>query len=381
MTGKCEGMKIPITEPTIPDLSALRSGYMRILKSRMITNSAFTRELEAEVQKRLKVKHAIAVNSCTSGLMLVMKALGLKGKIVMPSFTFHATAHAAVWNRLVPVFADCDPETFNLDPKSAEDAITSGTSAILAVHIFGNPADVEALARIARKKNVKLIFDAAHGFGSSHKGKPIGSFGDAEVFSLSPTKLVTAGEGGMVTTNDDRIAKSVRMGRNYGDGGNYDCEFSGLSARLSECNALLGLESLKNLEKNVARRHEAVELYKKSLSWIPGISFQKIEKGDRSSCKDFAMLVDYKKIGISRDRLYDMLVSQGVTVKKYFYPPVHKQKTFKRFAGRNPAARLKNTNYISENILSLPLYSHIETATIIRICSTIKDIILKDLAL
>src|SRR3989344_1126517 len=165
---------LPITKPTIPSIAKLTSQYTQILESGMITNAGYVKEFEKQVANYLGVKEAVAVSSCTSGLMLTFKILKLKGEVILPSFTFHATAHALVWNNLKPVFVDCLPETYNIDPAQVEKAITPQTSAILGVHIFGNPADISALEKIAKKHRLKLIFDAAHGFGSQYQGKNIG---------------------------------------------------------------------------------------------------------------------------------------------------------------------------------------------------------------
>jgi dTDP-4-amino-4,6-dideoxygalactose transaminase len=343
--------------------------YETVLKSGMITNSSFVKEFEEKVAKYLSVKHAIAVSSCTSGLMLIMKVLGLTGEAILPSFTFHATAHAVVWNGLKPVFVDCEANTYNIDPAEVEKAITPFTSAIIAVHIFGNPPDIEALEKIAKKHKLRLIFDAAHGFGAKYKGKNVGGFGDAESFSLSPTKLLTAGEGGIVTTNDDATAKKVRIARNYGDSGDYDPEFSGLSARMSEFNALLGIESLKMLEVNVNKRGKMVELYKQLLGKIPGLTFQKVKSGDRSSYKDFSVLINEELFGIGRDRLSEALLAENIIVKKYFYPPLHEQKAFKIYHKKN--MRLDSTENISRNSLDLPLFSHILPEKVKCICDAV----------
>jgi len=363
---------VAITKPTIPSIENLQRHYVKILESGMITNAQYVREFETKVAEYLGVKNAIAVNSCTGGLMLIMKILGLKGEVIVPSFTFHATAHAVVWNNLKPVFVDCDPETYGIDVNAAEKAITRNTCAIIGVHIFGNPADVTALETLAKKHNLKLFFDAAHGFGSQHEGRNLGGFGNAEVFSLSPTKLLTAGEGGIVATNDDELAKQIRIGRNYGDSGDYDSTFSGFNARMSEFHAMLGIESLKDLEKNVARRNRIAELYKTGLSQVPGISFQNIKSGNRSSFKDFTILIDEKIFGLSRDLLYKALTAEKISVKKYFYPPVHEQKAFASYP--SDESQLKQTHRVSYNVLSLPLYSHIEEGTVATIIDTIKNI-------
>lgn len=363
---------VPITAPTIPSIVVLLEKYRKALLSGMITNYKNVNEFELRVKKHLGVKHAIAVNSCTSGLILILKAFGLRGEVIMPSFTFHATASAAVWNNLRPVFVDCNFRTYNIDPGEVEKAITRNTSAIIGVHVFGNPADIKRLQKIATRYKLKLIFDAAHGFGIKYRGSTVGNSGDAESFSLSPTKLVTTAEGGIVATNDDDLAKKIRAGRNYGDAGNYDPEFTGLSARMSEFHALLGIESLKFLEKNVSRRNKIVNIYRKYLSNIPGIDFQHIEKGNRSSYKDFSILIGKDKFGLSRDLLYEALLAEKILVKKYFFPPVHKQKAFSEFG--QSKKKLDNTDFLAENSLSLPLFSHIPVSVVKKICDSILKI-------
>lgn len=363
---------IAITKPTIPPIDILQRNYVKILESGMITNAQYVRDFEIQIANYLGVRNAVAVNSCTGGLMLVMKIMKLEGEVIVPSFTFHASAHAIVWNKLKPVFVDCDPETYCIDLKEVERAINKNTCAILGVHIFGNPADVDGLEKLANKHNLKLFFDAAHGFGSQYQGKNLGGFGNAEAFSLSPTKLLTAGEGGIVTTNDDELAKQLRIGRNYGDSGDYDSTFSGFNARMSEFHAMLGIESLKDLEKNVARRNQIANLYKTGLAKVPGISFQKIKEGNRSSFKDFTILIDEERFGMSRDMLYKALGAEKISVKKYFYPPVHEQKAFASYP--SDIEFLKMTHKVSYNVLSLPLYSHIEESAVQKIIATIKNI-------
>ncbi|OGC04172.1 hypothetical protein A2276_06135 [candidate division WOR-1 bacterium RIFOXYA12_FULL_43_27] len=360
---------VPITEPTLPDPEKLIGKYKKIITSGMLTNASTVKKFEENVARYLGVKHAVALNSCTSGLILMMKVLELKGEVILPSFTFHATAHAVVWNGLTPVFVDCDPKNYNIDPKQVEKAITPKTSAILAVHLFGNPANVEALEKIAKKHKLRLIFDAAHAFGSKYRGKHVGGFGDGESFSLSPTKLLTAGEGGIVATNNKALAEKLKIARNYGDSGNYDCEFSGFNARMSELNALIGIESLKILEKNVKRRNKIAELYKFKLSRMAGIEFQQIDPANRSTFKDFSIYIDENKFGMSRDELYNRLLAENIIVKKYFYPPVHKQKAFLQIRTYND--NLKNTVRITDRVVSLPLYSHIDIKTVNKICEVI----------
>jgi dTDP-4-amino-4,6-dideoxygalactose transaminase len=361
--------KVGIVRPVLPALSELGPGVESIIGSGMVTKGRYLREFEEAVAAHLGVKHAVAVSSCTTGLMLTYQGLGLKGEAVVPSFTFMATVSALVWAGVRPVFADVDDGTTNLSPEAAEAAITPNTTAIVAVHNFGNPAEVEALEEIARRRGLKLVFDAAHGFGAICQGKPIGLQGDANVFSLSPTKLLIAGEGGIVATNDDALADWVRLGREYGNSGNYDSAFAGINARMPEFNALLGLGSLKLLEDAARRRNEVAELYRRELGALPGIGFQRVRAGDRCSYKDFSITVDGAAFGLTRDELALALGAEGVDTRKYYDPPAHRQTAYRQFA---PADReLPHTDWLAANSLSLPLWSKMDDEVVKDVCRAV----------
>lgn len=364
--------KIHIVKPVLPDMSQMRSGIEGILQSGMVTKGQHLRAFETAVAEHLNVKHAVAVSSCTTGLMLTYQGLGLTGDVVVPSFTFMATVSALVWNGLRPVFADVDFGTTNLDPKAAEAAITLETTAIVAVHNFGNPADIEALEGIAKRYNLKLIFDAAHGFGALYQGTPVGPQGDAQVYSLSPTKLLITGEGGIVATNHDDLAESIRLGREYGNSGNYDSAFAGMNARMPEWNALMGLHSLDMLEEAASHRNNSVDIYHEQLGQIPGVAFQEVRPGNRNSYKDFSVTIDPEKFGLDRDELAEALAVENVDTRKYYEPPVHRQTAYEHFA--YPSNGLRNTELLSERSLSLPVWSHIPNETVMGICEAVRRI-------
>jgi len=349
--------------PLLPSLDNAVKYYETPFKAGLITNASTVEHLEAAVAERLQVKYCVAVSSCTSGLMLVLRAFGLTGEVIIPGFTFFATAHAALWNGLRPVFADCDEETWNVDPCDIEQRISERTSAILVVHLYGNPCDVEALTRLASRKNLKLIFDTAHGFGSRYQGRPVGQFGDAEVFSLSPTKLLVAGEGGLVTTNDATLARTIRGMRNYGDLGSYDPEWLGMNARMPEFNAALALAGLPLVEAKVARRNWIANKYTSLLSELPGLRFQKVLPDDLSTYKDFSIHVTPEKFGMDRDALAEALNAEGIETKKYFYPPLHKQKLYATLYASQRGG-LDRTNFITDGILSLPMYESLPEDTV-----------------
>jgi dTDP-4-amino-4,6-dideoxygalactose transaminase len=364
--------KINIVRPALPSFADMARETEAILTSGMVTKGRHLRAFEEAVAEHLGARNAVAVSSCTTGLMLVYKCLGLSGDVVVPSFTFMATVSALVWAGLRPVFADVDFKTTNLDPAAAEAAITPDTTAIVAVHNFGNPADIEALEAVARSHGLRLIFDAAHGFGSLYRGKPVGSQGDAHVYSLSPTKLLIAGEGGIVATDNDELADRIRMGREYGNSGNYDSAFAGINARMPEFNALMGLESLRNLERAARRRNEVAALYRKELGELPGIGFQEAREGNRNSYKDFSITVDPDSFGMGRDDLAVALEAENIDSRKYYEPPVHRQTAYAAFA--TGGELLDNTQLLASRSLSLPLWSQMDDQTALGICRAISRI-------
>src|ERR1700732_3525016 len=248
--------RVPIVSPEgLPGEEFLRD-VRKILNSRQLTNATFVRQLEQAAEEYLGVAHCVAVSSCTAGLVLTLQALDLRGEVILPSFTFHASAHSLLWNGLKPVFADCDPETFCVDPHSIKLQLSARTAAIFAVHLFGNPASIVEIQTIASDASIPLICDAAHAFGSALKHRRVGNFGIAEIFSFAPTKLLVAGEGGMIATRDADLARTLRVARNYGDGGDYDPELPGLNARMSEFHAALALRGLHGLDARIDRRNQ-----------------------------------------------------------------------------------------------------------------------------
>jgi dTDP-4-amino-4,6-dideoxygalactose transaminase len=363
--------KVNIVRPVMPDYSELIDGVKDIVGTGMVTKGKYLRAFEDAIASHLNVKHAVAVSSCTSGLMLTYRGLGLAGDVVVPSFTFMATVSSLIWSGLNPIFADVDPHTTNLDPSAAEAAITPQTSAIVAVHNFGNPAEIDALKAVAEKHNLKLIFDAAHGFGALYQGKPVGNQADAHVFSLSPTKLLITGEGGIVSTDDDRLADQIRMGREYGNDGNYDSAFAGLNARMPEFNALMGLYSLNRLESAAQSRNETANYYQEMLGRLPGIEFQQVCSGDRSSYKDFSITVDAETFGLTRDQLALALGAENIDTRKYYEPPAHRQLAYKQFYN---GSQLPNTELLSARSLSLPMWSQMEQDVATGICEAMQRI-------
>ncbi len=342
---------IPYARPSSPALDRVMARVAPSYDEGRLTNGPLVRELEERVEARLGVRHAVAVASCTSGLMLAVQAVAPAGAVLVPSFTFSATAHAVAWNGLDLVFAECDPATFHLAVEDAADRL-DGVGALIANHVFGTPCPAEAVERLAATVGARVVFDAASAFGAVRAGRPVGGFGDVEVFSLSPTKPVVAGEGGLVTTDDDDLAAHVRMGRDYGNPGDYDTRFIGLNARLSELHAAVALESLADLDEHHGARDELAQRARKALDDVPGIRTQHVDDGDRPTWKDLGLVVDPAAFGTDRDVLAAALRAEGVDTRRYFSPPVHRQEAYADHASTD----LPITDALAASVLTLPVY-------------------------
>lgn len=359
---------IYVSSPSVPALDEIVDRVQDILESRQISNFAkYVQMFESNVKERLQVKYCRAVSNGTTGLALALKILDIKGEVLVPDFTFSATGHVVVWNQCTPVLVDVDPQTFNIDIESARRAITKKTKAILAVHVFGNPCEIEKLQSLCREHNLKLIFDSAHAFGSSYRGRPIGNFGDIEVFSLSGTKALTSGEGGLVTTNSPELDAKMQLARNYGAGPDYNCQFFGFNGKFTEINAVLGLANLVQLDALLKRRETIAAIYEEKLRNVPGIRFQKIMPASSVARSYFAIVLDPSKYGRTRDELYTYLETNNIFPRKYFYPPLHAMKAYQDYAHR----ALPNATKLSQNILCVPIYPHLADHDVLRIAALI----------
>lgn len=365
---------IPIIRPTLVDFKDVEKEFKEVWNSGQVTVSKYTRLFEQEVEKTLKVRNAIAVSSCTSGLILAVKALDLKGEVILPAFTFAATAHALVWNGIKPVFCDSRKDTYNIDVDKIHSLITDKTSAIMPVYIFGVPPYIDMLEKIASKNNLKLLFDSAQGLGAKYKGKTSGGFGDVEVFSLSPTKVVSSIEGGLVTSDNDELAGKIRQMRDYGKSNDgEDMDYVGLSARISEFHSIVGLKNFSKTKLLIKNRLNLIKLYKNNLKDIKGISFQHIPEDCNPTGNYMVIFIDSSKAKVSRDEVYDYMKKNEIQTKKYFYPALHLQKAYikyrKRYQGKLPVAEKA-----AEEGLALPLFSHMDKKTILHICELLQDI-------
>lgn len=344
---------IPFIRPTVEEPDKILAMIEASLESGILTDGPLVRSLEERMADHLQVEHVVAVSSCTTGLMLLMQAIGSGRSVLMPSFTFSATAHAARWNQMDISFADCDPDSWVLGP----DHVQGNPEVIVGVHISGVPCDVRALEAKASSLGATLIFDAAHGAGSTieieGRPTPLGGFGTAEVISLTPTKVLSGPEGGLVATNDQGLAEDIRRARNYGNPGNYDTLEVGVNGRMSELHAAVVLSGIDHLEARVAHRNQLAQLYRDGLGALPGIEFQSVPAGRRSSVKDFTILVK-AAFGVDRDIVVAALRAEGIPTRPYYSPPIHRQTSYQDIE----SAPLPVTDELAAGVISLPMWSH-----------------------
>lgn len=346
-----------IVAPVLPRMDEVGDQIAGVLASGQLTNdSRYVREFEASLESRLGVS-AVTVSNGTWSLVLAMKELGVTGEVIVPSYTYCATAHAIKWAGAEPVFADILPDTLTIDPNAVRAAITPRTSAILAVHIYGHPCEIDELDHLAEEKGLRLVFDAAHAFGASYRGKPIGTFGHAESFSFHATKTLPVGEGGCITTRDGELAKRLRLARKFGDPGDENTRFVGTNAKMQEFNAILGLAGLRTVDETIRRRRQYATLLRTRLAGIPGLGLQPERAYVRTSTQNFAVLVDESEFGLSRDETHRALAAENVRCRKYFYPPVHRHDAYAML----PPAELPVTDRVSNRVLCLPFHSQMTT--------------------
>lgn len=367
-----EGKRIQISRPWCPNVDALVPELSAMLESGQLTNGKQVRRFEEAVRDRLGHEglHVVALSSNTSGMILAWRALATAGEVLVPAFTFPATAHALLWNGLTPVLVDCDPDTFNIDVADARRKCTERTVGIAPVYIFGNAPDWEAIEALCTERNLRCVADAAHAFGTRVGSAPAGAFGDCEVFSLAPTKVLTTAEGGLVVTRDSELARQLERTRNYGNPGDYNCRELGMNARMTEVHALIGIHALPEHEKQLVRRDTLAERYRETLGSIPGISFQRIAPHVRSTHNYFAIRIEPEVFGARNADVQRVLAENGIESKIYFHPPIHEQSLY---ASLSDGTDLPNTAWLCARILCLPLTAHVTEADIVRIGETIRS--------
>ena len=361
-----------VGRPNIGDRRALLSRINDLLDRRWLTNNGpLVQEFEQRIADLLGIKHCVAMCNATVALEIAIRALGLRGEVIVPSFTFIATAHALQWQQITPVFCDVDPRTHNLDPARVEAIITPRTTGIIGVHVWGRPCAIEALSEIAQRRGLKLMFDAAHAFGNSHRGRMIGNFGEAEVFSFHATKFFNTFEGGAVVTNDDDLAATMRLVKNFGFAGYDTVIYVGTNGKMSEISAAMGLTGLESLGEFIACNRQNYAAYRTGLQGIPGLHLIVYDETEACNYQYIVVEVDQSTAGISRDDLVRVLHAENVLARRYFYPGCHEMEPYRSHFPQ-AGLLLPETNRLTQRVMSLPTGTAVGPEEIETVCAIIR---------
>ena len=361
-----------VGSPALGNRERFLARVNHILDAGWLTNNGrCVQELEERISGLLGVRHCVAVSSGTLALEIAIRAAGLQGEVLVPAFTFVATAHAVEWSGLTPVFCDVDPRTHTLAPELAEDLITDRTTAIMAVHLWGRPCAVDQLAHIAQAHGLSLLFDAAHAFAVSHGARMVGGFGDAEAFSFHATKFFHTLEGGAITTNNDELARKARLMRNFGLSAPDRVELLGTNGKMNEVSAAMGLTLLEDIEGLVEWNLRNYRTYTAELDGIPGISLYSHDNQGSHNYQYIVVEVDPQAAGVNRDQMVPLLRAEHVLARRYFYPGCHRLEPY----STQRQWHLPNTDRLAERVLVLPTGTAVAPHEAAAICAFLRYVV------
>ena len=321
--------QLHVGRPNMGDRDAFMRHVGDIFDRRWLSNDGpLVQEFERRVAAHLDVKHCVAMCNGTIALEIAIRALGLEGEVIVPAYTFVATAHALQWQGITPVFADIDPATHTLSPEAVRKMITPRTTGIIGVHLWGRAAPVEALEAVAAEHGLELMFDAAHAFTCTHGGRKIGNFGRCEVMSFHATKFFNSFEGGAVVTNDDELARTMRLMRNFGFSGLDQVSYPGTNGKMIEIAAAMGLVNLDAIDDVIAANRVNYRAYREALAGIPGVSVLEYDERERNNFQYIIMEVA-PDCPVSRDALIDALRAENILARRYFWPGCHKMEPYR----------------------------------------------------
>lgn len=361
--------QILVTRSSMPELQEYIDEISSMWNSHWLTNMGSKhKQLQADLCKYMGVDNIDLFTNGHMALELTLQALNLQGEVITTPFTFASTTHAIVRNGLNPVFCDIDPNTYCMDVSKIEKLITDHTCAIMPVHVYGNICNIEEIERIAHKYELKVIYDAAHTFGETYKGKSIGSFGDASCFSFHATKVFNSIEGGAVCFKDKQLGARLYELKNFGIHGPEEVSAVGANAKMNEFCAAMGLCNLRHIEEEIEKRYRVVERYREHLYGVEGVQLNMIQSEVRSNYAYFPVVFEEKKFGASRNEVFDKLDKNGISARKYFYPLTN---TFECFRNHYNVMETPVALHISKRVLTLPLYADLALEDVDRICNII----------
>ena len=362
---------ITVTRALAPEPEQLAERLATIHRSRWYTNDGpLVRELEERLVEKLGVGFCAAFCNGTSALQAALRHLDLSGEVITTPFTFPATVHAIEWNGLTPVFCDIDPESWNLDPAQVAEGLTSATSALVPVHVFGNPCDVEALGALAREHDLRLVYDAAHAFGAHLGGRSLASYGDLSVLSFHATKLFHTAEGGAVTGEDASHYRPLHLLRNFGIAGEDLVQGVGLNGKMSEMHAALGLSLLDAAREEIAARERLASVYDGLLRTVPGLGFQRVPETTEKNHAYYAIRIEAEGFGLRRDEVHHALRAENIVTRRYFFPLCSENESYRQLPSARPE-NLPEARRLADEILCLPLYGDLGEAAVERCAATL----------
>jgi dTDP-4-amino-4,6-dideoxygalactose transaminase len=370
-----EKLKKPVyvTQPALPPLEEFTDYLKKIWDNKILTNNGpFHKQFEKELAEYLGIKYISVFANGTLALITALQALRITGEVITTPFSFVATTHSLWWNNIKPVFADIEPDYFNLDPEKIEASITPRTTAILPVHVYGNPCKLERIQQIADTYGLKLIYDAAHAFGVKINGNSVLNYGDLSILSFHATKVFTTIEGGAIICHDEKNKKRIDLLKNFGFANQTTVIEPGINAKMNEVQAALGLLQLKYVDEYIGKRKVIAEAYREHLKGIKGITFLNDIKGVNHSYTYFPILIDAQKYGRTRDNVFEELKKYNIFTRRYFYPLISQ---FPTYLGL-PSARKENlpvAESIAEKVLCLPIFPGLENNIILEICGLLQN--------
>lgn len=368
------GEQLHVGRPNIGSREAFIKHVDKIFDNRWLSNNGpMVQEFEQRVADYHNVKHCIAMCNGTVALEIAIRALGLEGEVIVPSYTFIATAHALSWQAITPVFADIDPVTHTLDPAAVRRMITPRTTGIIGVHLWGRGAPVDELQAIADEHDLKLMFDAAHAFGCSYQGKMIGNFGACEALSFHATKFFNTFEGGAVVTNDDELAETMRLMRNFGFSGLDNVIHPGTNGKMIEAAAAMGLVNLDAIDSVIAANRRNHHTYREALSGLSGINLLSFDEAERNNYQYVVMEV-CEDCPISRDRIIEALHAENIRARKYFWPGCHNMQPY-RDLYPHAGLLLPNTQSVADRVVVLPTGTTMGSEMVNAVASVIRVLI------
>lgn len=362
---------ITVTSPLLPPLEDFIPLLQDIWDRKWLTNNGtYHQQLEKALAEYLKVPYISLFTNGTLPLITALQALRITGEVITTPYSFVATTHSLWWNGIKPVFVDIDPVTCNLDPEKIEAAITPKTTAIMPVHVYGNPCDTKRIQEIADKYGLKVIYDAAHAFGVEVEGKSILEFGDMSTLSFHATKVYNTIEGGALICKDAETKKRIDYLKNFGFADETTVIAPGINSKMDEVRAAYGLLNLKQVDASIEARQGVAMQYRSGLSNIPGISLMQETLGVRNNYSYFPIFVDAEKYGMTRDELYFKMKEQGVLGRRYFYPLISDFATYRGLPSSNKE-NLPVSHKIADQVICLPMYKGLEREEIERVINII----------